>query len=173
MAMMETVHPKAVSSDEACAVIGGPDREMVEERDMQSDLVESAVYVARASRKGYWAGWVVSGLVTLFLTFDAVLKFTHIPAVSEAFAKLGFPASLAVPIGVLLLACTALYAIPRTAVLGAVLLTGYLGGAISIHLRVGDPLFSYVLVPAYFGALLWGGIFLREPRLRELLPLRK
>lgn len=140
---------------------------------MQSDVVESAVFITRVSRKGYWTGWVLSALVILFLTFDAVIKFTHIPVVTEAFAKLGLPESLAVPLGILLLTCVALYAIPKSAVLGAVLLTGYLGGAIATHLRVGDPLFSHVLFPVYLGAFVWGGIFLREPRLRELLPLRR
>jgi len=140
---------------------------------MQSELMESAVYVARASRKGYWTGWVLSGLVILSLILDAGLKFTHAPQVLEAFAKIGLPVSLGPSIGILLLLCTALYAIPQTSLLGAVLLTGYLGGAIACQLRAGNPLFSYVLVPAYFGALLWLGIYLREPRLSTMLPLRK
>ena len=81
---------------------------------MQSDVVESAVFITRASRKGYWTGWVLSALVILFLTFDAVIKFTHIPVVTEAFAKLGLPEGLAIPLGILLLTCVALYAIPRS-----------------------------------------------------------
>ena len=90
-------------------------------------------------------------------------------AVVEGFTHLGIPDRLALGLGVLELACTVIYLIPRTAVLGAILLTGYLGGAILTHLRVGDP----VIMPAVLGVLVWGGLFLREPRLRELIPLRR
>jgi hypothetical protein len=90
----------------------------------------------------------------------------------EAFVKLGYPTSLAVPIGIVLLVCVVIYVIPRTSVLGAILLTGYLGGAIATHVRVGDPLFSHVLFPTYVALLLWGGLYLREDRLRALIPLR-
>jgi hypothetical protein len=92
--------------------------------------------------------------------------------VLDAFAHLGWPLSNANTLGVLLLACTALYAIPRTSILGAILLTGYLGGAVATHSRVGDPLFSHVLFPTYLGVLLWLGLYLRDERLRPLLPLR-
>ena len=85
---------------------------------------------------------------------------------------LGWPVSLAIPLGILLLSCLALYAIPRTAVLGAILLTGYLGGAVATHVRVADPLFSHVLFPVYVGAMLWGGLYLRDARLRALIPFR-
>ena len=113
-------------------------------------------------------GRVMSGIAVAFLTIDSVLKLMRLPVVLEASAKLGLPAELAVPIGVILLASTVLYTIPRTAVLGAVLLTGYLGGAVLTHLRVGDPLFSHVLFPTYMGALLWGGLWLRDGRVRAL-----
>jgi DoxX-like protein len=108
----------------------------------------------------------------LFLVFDSVMKFVKPAVVVEASAHLGLPDSLIVYIGITLLACTALYAIPRTSVLGAILLTGYLGGAVLTHARVGDPLFSHVLFPTYVGVLLWAGLFLREDRLRALIPLR-
>lgn len=88
--------------------------------------------------------------------------------VVEAFTKLGYP-DVMVPLGILLVVCTALYAIPATAVLGAILLTGYLGGAVSTHVRVGDPLFSHVLFPVYMGVMLWGGLYLRNARIRGLL----
>jgi hypothetical protein len=116
----------------------------------------------------------MSALVILFLTFDVVLKFVKpAPApVVEAFARLGWSLSLGPVLGMILLVSTALYVIPKTSVLGAILLTGYLGGAIATHLRVGDPLFSHVLFPTYLGVLLWGGLYLREPRLRALIPLR-
>jgi hypothetical protein len=92
--------------------------------------------------------------------------------VVEAFAHLGLPLSISVTLGIILLLSTVLYAIPATSVLGAVLLTGYLGGAVATHLRVGDPLFSHVLVPTYLGIVLWLGLYLREERLRALIPLR-
>jgi hypothetical protein len=114
----------------------------------------------------------MSALAVLFLFVDGAMKlFKPVPVV-EAFARLGYPDHLAVAIGVLLLVCTILYAIPRTSVLGAVLLTGYLGGAVATHVRIGDPLFSHVLFPIYFGLLIWGGLLLRDNRLRALIPLR-
>jgi DoxX-like protein len=117
-------------------------------------------------------GRILSALAVLFLVFDAVIKLIKIPPVVEGFAKLGYPANLPVPIGITLLACVAIYVIPRTSVLGAIFLTGYLGGAVATHVRVGDPLLSHVLFPTYVATLIWGGLFLRDDRLRELLPLR-
>jgi len=124
------------------------------------------------SKAKVYTGRVLSGLVALFLTFDAVMKFVNPAPVIEASAHLGLPNNLVFGIGATLLICTILYAIPRTSVLGAILLTGYLGGAVLSHLRVGDPLFSHVLFPSYMGVILWGGLYLREPRLRALLPLK-
>jgi hypothetical protein len=111
-------------------------------------------------------------LVVLFLIPDGVVKFIRPAPVLEAFAHVGWPVSLANTLGILLLSCVALYAFPRTSILGAILLTGYLGGAVATHLRAGDPLFSHVLFPTYLGALLWLGLYLREERLRVLVPLR-
>ncbi len=125
-----------------------------------------------SSKKAFWAGRVASGLVVAFLALDGVMKLVKPKPVTEAFVRTGWPVSLAVPLGVILLACVALYVIPRTAVLGAIVLTAWLGGAVATHLRIGDPLFSHVLFPVYVGILLWGGLFLREPRLRSLIPLR-
>lgn len=113
-----------------------------------------------------WAGRVLSGIAVLFLTFDAAIKLADIKAVAEASQRLGLPDHLAGALGTLLLACLTLYVVPRTAVLGAVLLTGYLGGAVAMHLRVGDPLFSHTLFPVYVGAMLWAGLFLRDARVR-------
>jgi hypothetical protein len=134
--------------------------------------MHSATQTAPVSRKRRWTGRILSGLAVLFLLFDAVIKLIKIPAVVEGFAKLGYPANVSVPIGILLLACVLMYVMPQTSVLGAILLTGYLGGAVATHVRVGDPLFSHVLFPTYVGALIWGGLYLREDRLRALLPLR-
>jgi len=115
-----------------------------------------------------WAGRVLSALAVAFLAFDAVIKFFVIPPVVQSFAQLGWPVHLAVTIGVLELACLAVYLVPRTALVGAVLLTGYLGGAIATHVRVGNPLVSHVLFPTYVAALVWGGLYLRDSRVRAL-----
>ncbi len=130
---------------------------------------------ALVSKKGLWAGRLMSGLVVAFLAIDVVIKFLRpAPApVVETFAHVGWPLSLAPVLGTILLASTALYILPKTSVLGAILLTGYLGGAVATHLRAGDPLFSHVLFPTYLGVLLWGGLYLREDRLRALIPLRR
>jgi len=127
---------------------------------------------ARASKKSLWVGRILSGLVVVFLIPDGIFKFIKPAPVLEAFAHVGWSMSLANTLGILLLACTALYAFPRTSILGAILLTGYLGGAVATHLRTGDPLFSHVLFPTYLGTLLWLGLYLRDDRLRVLIPLR-
>src|SRR5258708_27806033 len=127
---------------------------------------------ATISNRAIWAGRVMSGLVILFLLLDGGMKLIPLDVVLKASEPLGIPGDLARTLGVLTLVCTLLYAFPRTSVLGAILLTGYLGCAIATHLRVGDPLFTHVLFPTYLGVLLWGGLYLREPRLRALFPLR-
>ncbi len=127
---------------------------------------------APVSRPALWGGRILSGLPALFLLADSVGKFLKPAPVVEGTVKLGYSESIILPLGVVLLTCTVLYLIPRTAVLGAILLTGFLGGAVATHARVGDPLFSHVLFPTYLGVMLWGGLYLRDPRLRELIPLR-
>jgi len=121
-----------------------------------------------------WAGRILSGLVILFMIFDGGIKLVPIGAVMDSMAELGYPASetMARGLGILLLLCTLLYAMPRTSVLGAILLTGYLGGAIATHLRVGNPIFSHLLFGLYLGLMAWGGLYLRDGRLRRLIPLR-
>ena len=130
----------------------------------------------RALRAGYGlyrAGWAMSGLVIAFLLLDASMKLLALPVVLQAQADLGFEGQgMARGLGAILLACTLLYAAPRTATLGAILLTGYLGGAVAVKLRIGDPLFTHILFGVYVGVLVWGGIYLRDARLREILPLR-
>lgn len=135
--------------------------------------MQSATQKAVVSTKGIWAGRFISGLAVLFLLFDGAIKFTRLEVVTKAFGQLGYPPTLAASIGVLLLACTAVYAIPRTSVLGAILLTGYLGGAVASQVRAGNPLFSHVLFPTYVGVMIWGGLYLRNARLRALLPLTR
>src|SRR5579871_2530206 len=116
-----------------------------------------------------WAGRVLTGIPALFLTFDAAMKLANVPPVREASARLGLPLSVAPVLGVVLLACVALNLVQRTAVLGAVLLTGYLGGAVAMHVRVGDPLVSHTFFPIYVGIMIWAGLALRDPRVRSLL----
>lgn len=123
------------------------------------------------SNKLLWGSRIMSGLPALFLLVDGAMKLFKPAVVVEATVQLGYPESAIVGIGLVLLGSTSLYLVPRTAVLGAVLLTGYLGGAVATHVRVGAGLFN-VLFPVFFGALLWGGLWLRDRRLRELLPLR-
>jgi DoxX-like protein len=126
---------------------------------------------APVSRKKLWAGRVISGLPILFLLVDGIMKLIKPPIVVTATVELGYRETVIVPLGVLLVASTILYAIPRTSVLGAILLTGYLGGAVATNVRVGTPLFSHVLFPVYLGVLIWLGLYLRDERLRGLLPL--
>jgi DoxX-like protein len=118
------------------------------------------------------AGQVLSGIVVLFLLLDAGMKLARMPPAVETTVALGYPAQAVVPLGVVLLAITLHYAWPRTAVLGAILLTGYLGGAVATHVRVGSPIFTHMLFGIYVGLVMWGGLYLREERLRALLPLR-
>ena len=134
--------------------------------------MQSGTQAALVSKKKIWAGRAISALVVLFLIFDSLMKFVKPAPVVTASAHLGLPVSAVAGIGIVLLACTTLYVIPRTSILGAILLTGYLGGAVATHLRVGDPLFSHVLFPTYVGALVWLGLYLRDDRLRALIPLR-
>lgn len=120
-----------------------------------------------------WAGRIMTALSVLFLLMDGIMKLMKPQPVVKATVELGYPEGVIMGLGIVLLVCVILYVVPRTAVLGAILLTGYLGGAIATHVRVGNPLFSHVLFPVYLGALIWGGLFLRDRRLREFIPLRR
>jgi hypothetical protein len=135
----------------------------------------ASIDTAAPSKSRLLTGRILTTLTVLFLIMDIVFKFIRPipPQVLQSMNQLGFQTGLLTTIGILLLACTVLYVIPATSVLGAVLLTGYLGGAISVHVRVGNPLFGYVLFPVYVGVLMWAGLYLREPRLLALSPLRK
>ena len=137
-----------------------------------AETTQSVAAQTAPSKKGVWVGRILSGLVVLFLIPDGIIKFIKPAPVIETSAHLGLPLSLANTLGILVLVCTAIYMFPRTSVLGAILLTGYLGGAVATHLRVGDPLFSHILFPTYLGVLLWLGLYLRDARLRALIPLR-
>jgi DoxX-like family len=123
------------------------------------------------SRKMVWTGRIMSVLVVLFMVMDGVMKLIKPAPVMEATARIGFPEGALTGIGIVLLGCTILYAIPHTAVLGAILLTGYLGGAVATQVRAGSPPFE-TLFPVIFSVLVWGGLFLRDGRLRTLIPWR-
>jgi hypothetical protein len=125
-------------------------------------------------RIGRIAGYAMSGLVIAFMLLDGGMKLVPLDVVIKSTADLGYPPSpaLARGLGMVVLLCTALYAFPRTSVLGAILLTGYMGGAVASHLRVGNPLFSHTLFGVYLAILAWGGLYLRDARIRALLPWR-
>ncbi len=124
------------------------------------------------SRGALWTGRVISGLAVAFLIFDSVGKLLEVQPVIEGTKQLGYPPDIVFSLGMTLLSCVLAYLVPRTSVLGAVLLTAYLGGAVATHVRVGSPLFTHVLFPVYVAALLWGGLMLRDTRLRAFLPWR-
>ena len=130
---------------------------------MQSD--------ASTSKTSLWAGRILSALPLLFLLVDGAMKLVKPAPVVEGTVRLGYSESVILGLGIVLLVCVLLYAIPRTSVLGAILLTGYLGGATATHVRVGDPLWM-ILFPGIFGVFIWGGLYLRDYRVRDLIPLR-
>ena len=134
--------------------------------------VAAAPTVSRRSAKPFYISWLMSGLAVLFLVFDAAIKVLKMPMAVQGTVQLGYPETVIFPLGLVQVACLIAYLVPRTSVLGAVLWTGYLGGAIATHVRLENPLFTHVLFPVYVARLLWGGLWLREPRLRALLPLR-
>jgi hypothetical protein len=138
-------------------------------KDMQTVAVPSPV-----PRSARWLGRGLSGLVILFLLVDGAIKLVPWPVVTETMDRIGYGSSetLARTLGVITVACTVLYAIPPTSILGAILLTGYLGGAMASHLRIGSPLFTHTLFGFYLGLMVWGGLWLRDRKLRALMPWR-
>ena len=129
----------------------------------------------RRRRPARWLGRGLSGLVIVFLLFDGAIKLVPWPVVTETMDRIGYGSSetLARTLGVITVACTVLYAIPPTSILGAILLTGYLGGAMASHLRIGSPLFTHTLFGFYLGLMVWGGLWLRDRKLRALMPWRR
>ena len=136
-----------------------------------SDIAET-VPVSKSARL---LGRILSGLVIVFLLFDGAIKLVPWPVVTETMDRMGYGSneSLARSLGVITVVCTVLYSIPPTSILGAILMTGYLGGAIASHVRIGSPLFSHTLFGLYLGLMLWGGLWLRDRNLRSLLPFRR
>jgi DoxX-like family len=133
--------------------------------------MSSTNQTAALSSKRLWGGRILSALAVLFLAFDGVVKVIRLPVALQGTRELGYPESAVLGIGVLQLLCLAVYLVPRTAVLGAVLLSGYLGGAVASQVRIGHPLFGYILFPVYVAAFLWAGLCLRDDRLARLFPV--
>jgi DoxX-like protein len=133
--------------------------------------VQTDIGTTPVSKKSLWAGRIIGGLPALFLLVDAVMKLIRPAPVVEATVKLGYSESVILPLGVVLLISTVLYLVPRTAVIGAILLTAYLGGAVATHVRAGEGLFP-IIFPIVFGVLLWLGLWLRDKHLQKLTPLR-
>jgi hypothetical protein len=135
--------------------------------------MQTDIQTAPVSNTALWAGRVMSGIVVLFLVLDGAIKLIPLDIVTDMSIQLGIPTHLARTLGVLTLVGTALYAWPRTSVLGAIILTGYMGGAIYVHVRADSPLFSHTLFGVYLGLLIWGGLYLRDGMVRALIPLRQ
>ena len=134
---------------------------------MQPDTQTTSI-----SKSALWTGRIISALPVLFLLMDSIMKFVKPAVVVETTVKIGYSETTIVPLGIVLLVSTIVYVIPRTAILGAILLTGYLGGAVATHVRIGEGWFP-ISFPIIVGVLLWGGLWLRDNRLRALIPLRE
>lgn len=133
--------------------------------------LDTSASLATTRNWTFWLGWVLSGLLIAFMIFDGAIKLVPLKEVIDTMTGLGYPLESARTLGIIGLVCTLLYAIPRTSMLGAVLLTAYLGGAIATNLRVGTPLFSHQLFSVYLGLFLWGGLYLRSAALRAIFPI--
>lgn len=134
--------------------------------------MDAGTHTVPVTTMRHWPGRIISALAVLFLLVDGAIKVLQLAPAVESTAQLGYPEGLTLGIGLLQLACLAVYVTPRTAMLGAIVLTGFLGGAVATHVRAGSELFS-VVFPIVLGVLCWGGLYLRDTRLRALLPLRQ
>jgi hypothetical protein len=135
--------------------------------------MQSTIQTTATTKPMLWTGRILTTLAALFLLFDGVTHVIQIAPVAEAMTQLGYPVNLALTIGIIQIVCLLLYLVPPTSLLGAILLTAYLGGAVATNLRIGAPLFSNILFPVYVALFIWGGLYLRDERLRTLFPLRK
>ncbi|MGB7258884.1 MAG: DoxX family protein [Pseudolabrys sp.] len=135
--------------------------------------MQTTIQAGLNSGKATWAGRIISGIVIAFMIFDGGILAMALDFVTKGMAEFGIPADFARPLGIVALVCTALYAVPSTSVFGAILLTGFLGGAIATHLHGADPLMPHVLMALVIGLFVWGGLWLRNPRLRALVPLQQ
>lgn len=150
-----------------------PSRPSQQAHPMTPTADTGSVRHGQPSPRALWGGRVLSGLAALFLLFDGSMKVLQLAPAIEGTRELGYPEQAVFGIGLIQLVCLTVYLVPRTAVLGAVLWTGYLGGAIATHVRVDNPLFTHTLFPLYIAALLWGGLWLRDARVRALLPITR
>lgn len=137
---------------------------------MAQERLDVGRAAAAPSRKAIWTGWILGAIPVLLMAMSSVMKFSRSAQLLESWRQFGYPEGTLIAIAVAEMACAVLYAVPRTAVLGAILVTGYLGGATATHVRVGQAAF---VAPVVLGVLAWAGLFLREPRLRTLLPMRR
>ncbi len=135
--------------------------------------ISAAALPAQKASTKIWIGRILSGLAVLFLLFDSITKILQAPYVMQASAKFGYPTQYIPAIGATLLVLIILYVIPRTSIFGAILLTGYLGGAVEANLHVLSPFFSNTLFPVYFGVIVWGGLYLRDDLIKQFIPFRK
>lgn len=135
--------------------------------------MEPTTTISEDSKGRRWTARILAGIASLFIIFDGTIHLLVIQPVVDSFQQMGYPVELSVVLGILELMCLVLYLVPRTAVLGAVLMTGYLGGAVAVQLRIGAPLFSTALFPIYIGLMFWGGLYLVDERLRSLIPVRR
>jgi hypothetical protein len=135
--------------------------------------MDSAAQPAHVAKGQLWTGRILSGLAVLFMLFDTIIHALRGPQVVQGFAQLGFPLSIAIPLSIVEFIGIVLYVIPRTSVLGAILLTGYLGGAVAAQVRIGAPLLGFVLAPVYVALFLWLGLYLRDERVRAVVPVRR
>jgi hypothetical protein len=142
---------------------------------LKEKVMSTIAGTAPVSKTALWLGRILSGLVIVFMLFDGAIKLVPWPVVTETMDRIGYGSSesLARSLGIISIVCTVLYAVPPTSILGAILLTGYLGGAMASHVRIGSPLFSHILFGFYLGLMVWGGIWLRNRNLRTLIPLRR
>src|SRR4051795_10168617 len=141
----------------------------------QEQAMSTIAETEPVSKPARWTGRILSGLVIVFLLFDGALKLVPWPIVTETMDKMGYDSSenLARSLGIITVVCTVLYSVPPTSILGAILLTGYLGGAMATHVRIGSPLFTHTLFGLYLGLMVWGGLWLRDRNLRKLIPFQR
>lgn len=135
--------------------------------------MQSGTQTATVSKRALWAGRIITGVTVAFLTFDSVIKLLRLPVAVQGTVQLGYPESTVLTIGIIQAVCIIAYLVPRTSILGAILLTGYLGGAVATHVRVGSPLVSHTLFAVLVGVLVWLGLYLRDKELRALVPVRQ
>jgi hypothetical protein len=159
-------------SEETTMTAVSADRPSLSREPLSVPPSTSGVGTPQPASRAIWTGRILTGIGVLFLAFDLSLKLLQVPMALQGTTELGYATSIVLPLGIVELICLIAYLVPQTSVLGAILWTGYLGGAIATHVRLQNPLFTHELFPIYIAVLLWLGLWLREPRLRTVLPLK-